>query len=208
MSAGVGPQGAGAERQSTYTNPTTGGSATTERAAGTGAQGSGRGVQTTYTNPTTGQTKTYGAAREGNNVYADNNGNVYKNSGSGWQQHTSSGWQSASGDTSWANREQQARSEGEDRFNSFSQSSGGWASRFGGGAVGATDSEAGAGVTGSAGAAGVADGSEVSADDRSDSGATRRSKVRWCQSLGVLFLAVITLAIPCAAPPACSRPTT
>ncbi len=24
--------------------------------------------------------------------------------------------------------------------------------------------------------------------------------MRWCQSLGVLFLAVITLAIPCAAP--------
>ncbi len=130
--AGVGPQGAGAERQTTWTNPTTGATASTQRAAGAGAQGAGRGFQTTYTNPTTGQTKTYGAAREGNSVYADKDGNVYRNSGSGWQQHTSSGWQSASGDTSWADREQQARSEGEDRFNSFSQS-GSWANRFGGG---------------------------------------------------------------------------
>jgi hypothetical protein len=134
--AGTGPQGAGAERQTTYTDSKTGATATTERAAGADAQGSGRGVQTTYTNPTTGQTKTYGAAHEGNNVYADNNGNVYKNSGSGWQQHTSNGWQSASGNTSWADREQQARSDGQDRFNSFSQSSGGWGSRWGGGSSG------------------------------------------------------------------------
>ena len=41
---------------------------------------------------------------------------LYKNTGSGWQQHTSSGWQAAGGDTSWANREQQARSTGQDRF--------------------------------------------------------------------------------------------
>jgi len=73
---------------------------------------------------------------------------TYRSSPAGWQQHTSSGWQSASGDTSWADREQQARSEGEDRFNSFSQSgagrwggsagwgdrsSGGWNDRFNGG---------------------------------------------------------------------------
>ncbi len=86
-------------------------------------------------------------------IYADNNGNVYKNSGSGWQQHTSNGWQSASGDTSWADREQQARSDGQDRFNSFSQSGGGWGSRWGGdraAAAGATASAAGAGVTDSA----------------------------------------------------------
>jgi hypothetical protein len=130
MSAGTGSQGTGVERQSTYTDTTTGASAT-ERAAGTGAQGTGRGAQTTYTNPNTGQTRTYGAAREGNDVYADNSGNVYRNTGSGWQQHTSNGWQSASGDTSWADREQQARTEGQDRFNSFSQGSGDWSNRFG-----------------------------------------------------------------------------
>ena len=132
-SAGTGSQGAGAERQTTYTNSKTGASATTQSAAGAGAQGTGRGRETTYTNPTTGQTKTYGAAREGNNVYADDNGQTYKNSGSGWQQHTSSGWQSSGSSPSWADREQQARTQGDDRFNSFSQSSGGWGSRFGGG---------------------------------------------------------------------------
>jgi hypothetical protein len=133
MSAGVGPQGSGAERQTTLTNPATGATATTAHASGASSAGAGRGFQTTYTNPTTVQTKSYGAAREGNNVYADNSGNVYRNSGSGWQQHTSSGWQSTSGDTSWADREQQARNQGEDRFSNFSQSSGGWANRFGGG---------------------------------------------------------------------------
>jgi len=45
---------------------------------------------------------------------------------------TSSGWQSASSDMSWANREQHARSEGEDRFNSFSQSGAGRWGRSGG----------------------------------------------------------------------------
>ena len=44
------------------------------------------------------------------NHYADVNGNVYHNNGSGWQQHSSSGWGTASGDTSWADRESQARS--------------------------------------------------------------------------------------------------
>src|SRR5215471_7076373 len=58
---------------------------------------------------------------------------TYRSSPAGWQQHTSSGWQSASGDTSWADREQQARSEGEDRFNSFSQSGAGrWGGGYGG----------------------------------------------------------------------------
>ena len=47
----------------------------------------------------------------------------------GWQQHTSSGWQAAGGDTSWANREQQARSTGQDRFSNFN--SGGWGDRSG-----------------------------------------------------------------------------
>ena len=65
---------------------------------------------------------------------------IIRNSGSGWQKQTSGGRQSASGDTSWANREQQARSEADSRFSSFRQSwgsryggGGGWGDRFGGG---------------------------------------------------------------------------
>lgn len=139
--AGAGPQGAGAERQTTYSDGRTGATATVDRGAGTGVQGTGRGAQMTYSNPATGQTRTYGAGREGNTAYADNDGNVYRNSGSGWQQRTASGWQAASGDTSWADREQQARAQGEDRFNGFSQSGawgggGGWGNRFGGAAGG------------------------------------------------------------------------
>ena len=64
-----------------------------------------------------------------NNKYADINGNVYRNDGSGWQQHSSSGWSNASGDNSWADRESQARSAGEDRWGAFSGFGGG---RFGG----------------------------------------------------------------------------
>ena len=128
-SAGAGPEGVGAEKQTTYTDSKTGATATTTRAAGTGLQGSGRGAQVSYSNPNTSKTQSYGAAREGNNVYADKDGNIYKNSGSGWQQHTSSGWQSASGDTSWADKEQQARGQGESRYNSYAQSG---ASRWGG----------------------------------------------------------------------------
>ena len=72
------------------------------------------------------------------------NGNVYKNTGDGWQQHSSSGWNSASGDSSWANRESQARSAGDDRAGSFSEASpmsrsdGGFGGgdRFGGGGFG------------------------------------------------------------------------
>ena len=138
--AGTSTQGAEREKQTTYTDSKTGGSATVTRGAGEGTQGAGRGTQMTYTNPSTGKTQTYGAARERNNVYADKDGNTYKYSGGGWQQHTSSGWQSASGDMSWADREQQARSEGADRFNSFSQSGagrwGGGYGRYGGGGGG------------------------------------------------------------------------
>src|SRR5215475_1594349 len=172
---------AGAGRQTTVSNPNTGASKTTTSAAGIGPGGAGAGRQTTYTNPTTGKTETYGAAKVNNNYYADANGNVYKNTGNGWQKYntsttpassstlgstsqqsrTTGSWQNAGGDTSWADREQQARAQGEDRFNSFSQSQagglsstsesrfgsgsggfsdgggGGWADRFGAGAGGA-----------------------------------------------------------------------
>jgi hypothetical protein len=101
---------------------------TTTTSAGTGQAPS---RTSTITNTNTGQSRSYSTGQ----AYADKQGNVYRNSGSGWQQHTSSGWQNASGDNSWADREQQARSQGEDRFNSFSQShsAGGWGGRFGGG---------------------------------------------------------------------------
>jgi hypothetical protein len=79
-------------------------------------------------NAKTGQTNTWGTASVGNNHYADVNGNVYHNDGSGWQQHSASGWGGASGDSSWANKESQARSTGDDRAGGFSE--GGFASRF------------------------------------------------------------------------------
>jgi hypothetical protein len=172
---------AAAGRQTTVSNPNTGASKTTTSATGVGPAGAGAGRQTTYTNPTTGKTETYGAAKVNNNYYADVNGNVYKNTGDGWQKYDAGttqatapsssqprgtgSWQGAGGDTSWADREQQARTQGEDRFNSFSQSQagglgstgesrfgsgesglgsrfsggggGGWADRFGAGAGGA-----------------------------------------------------------------------
>jgi hypothetical protein len=114
----------------TTTNPNTGISKTTETTAGTGQSPS---RETTVSDSKTGQSKTFSSGE----AYADKEGNVYKNSGSGWQQHTGSGWQSASGDTSWADREQQARSQSEQSFNNFKQSGGGsgsgWASKDGGG---------------------------------------------------------------------------
>jgi len=89
------------------------------------------------TNAATGKTNTWGTASVNGNHYADVNGNVYKNTGDGWQQHSSSGWGSASGDSSWANRESQARSTGDDRWGGFSGSGGGgWGGgdrSFGGG---------------------------------------------------------------------------
>jgi hypothetical protein len=135
-SSNVYGQGQG-EFEKTTTNPNTGISRTTQTTAGTGQAPS---RQTTYTDSKTGQSYTTGEGRGGNNLYADRSGNVYQHSGSGWQQHASSGWGSASGDTSWANREEQARSQADSRFNSFRQSGGGggsgWGSRFGGGGGG------------------------------------------------------------------------
>jgi hypothetical protein len=109
-------------------NQATGLSRTTTTSAGSGESPS---RTTTVTNTNTGQSRTHSTGE----AYADKQGNVYRNSSSGWQQHTSSGWQSARGDTSWADKEQQARSQGEDRFNNFSQgrSSSGWSQRSSGG---------------------------------------------------------------------------
>jgi len=106
-----------------------GSSVSHDTSASWGAQGESASRETTVTNAQTGQTKTYSSGFNGNDRYAGANGNVYQNTGSGWQKQTSSGWQSAGGeDTSWADREQQARSQAQ---SSFSQ--GGWGSRSGGG---------------------------------------------------------------------------
>jgi hypothetical protein len=98
-----------------------------------GAQGASADRQTSVYNANTGQSKTYSSGFNGNDRYASRDGSVYQNTGSGWQKQTSNGWQSAgSEDTSWADREQQARSQAQDRFSGFSQG-GGWANRFSGG---------------------------------------------------------------------------
>jgi len=97
----------------------------------------------TSTNAATGKTNTWGTASVGNQKYADVNGNVYHNDGSGWQQHSSGGWGAASGDTSWANRESQARSFGDSRFGGY-----GGGDRFGGGGFGGGDRFGGGGFGG------------------------------------------------------------
>ncbi len=98
-----------------------------------GPQGNAHvGGGSTY-NAKTGNTNSWATASVGNNHVADVNGNVYSNTGNGWQQHSGSGTSPASGDTSWANKESQARSNGGDRANNFSSSN---ADRFGGGGGG------------------------------------------------------------------------
>lgn len=109
-----------------------GSSVTRDTSASWGAQGTSADRQTSVYNANTGQTKTYGSGSEGNDRYASANGENYKNDGSGWQKQTSGGWESAKGeDTSWADREQQSRSQAESKFSSFNKGSGGWASRSG-----------------------------------------------------------------------------
>jgi hypothetical protein len=85
----------------------------------------------TTTNAYTGKTNSWATGSINGNKYADVNGNVFHNNGSGWQQHGSGGWSNYSGDTSWANRSWQARSDGDDRWGSFSGFGGG--DRFDGG---------------------------------------------------------------------------
>jgi hypothetical protein len=110
-----------------------GSSVTRDTSASWGAQGASADRSTSVYNATTGQTKTFGSGFDGTDRYASANGENYRNDGSGWQKQTASGWQSAGGeDTSWADREQQARSQAQSRFSSFGQG-GGWADRFGGG---------------------------------------------------------------------------
>jgi hypothetical protein len=92
-----------------------------------GPQGYGRDATTTTYNAQTGQTKTWSNGAPQNTHYAGADGNAYRSDGAGgWQQHSSGGWGSAQGDTSWANREQQARSAGESRESAFGSGAGGW----------------------------------------------------------------------------------
>ncbi len=139
--------GSGQAARAVNTNEYTGQRTTANAVSGTGAGGSTYnragtttagpegdahvGGGSTY-NANTGKTNTWGTASVNGNHYADVNGNVYKNTGDGWQQHSSSGWGSASGDTSWADKESQARSTGDDRWGSFS----GADHSFGGGGFG------------------------------------------------------------------------
>jgi hypothetical protein len=126
-----------------------GSSVSHEASASWGAQGESASRETTVTNAQTGQTKTYSSGFNGNDRYASANGNVYQNTGSGWEKQTSSGWQNAAGeDTSWADREQQARSQAQSSFSRgrWGGGSGGgggggfgggdWGSRFSGGGFG------------------------------------------------------------------------
>ena len=105
----------------TYTGQRTAGNSVSATGAGgstyqrtgattTGPEGNAHAGEGSTYNAKTGKTNTWDSASVGNNHYADVNGNVYKNTGDGWQQHSSGGWSSASGDTSWANKESQARS--------------------------------------------------------------------------------------------------
>jgi hypothetical protein len=129
---------------------TTAGGSTYNRAGATTAGPEGQahaGGGSTY-NAKTGKTNTWSTGSLGNNHYADVNGNVYHNNGSGWQQHSSSGWGNTSGDTSWADRDSQARSTGDDRFSGFSNSFG---HSFGGGGFGGGDRFGGGGFGGGGG---------------------------------------------------------
>ncbi|MCC7041983.1 MAG: carbohydrate-binding family V/XII [Burkholderiales bacterium] len=116
--------GSGNVARASNVNTFTGQRSMANSASGTGAGGSSfqrsgattagpegyahAGEGSTY-NAHTGKTNTWNTASLGNDHYADVNGNVYRNTGSGWQQHSSSGWGGMSGDTSWADREAQAR---------------------------------------------------------------------------------------------------
>ena len=99
--------------------------------ASAGPQGFNRDATTTTYNAQTGQTKTWNNGVPQNNHYAGADGNVYRSDGSGgWQQHSQSGWGSSADASSWANAEQQARSNAADRTGSWG--GGGW-DRSGGG---------------------------------------------------------------------------
>lgn len=109
-----------------------------------GAQGASVQRSTTVDDANTGQSHTFTSGSGGNDHYASADGQVFKNEGGSWQQNAGGGWKSATGDTSWADAEQQARSQGQSRAGSFQGGAfgggaGGFAGRaggFGGGGFG------------------------------------------------------------------------
>jgi len=133
-------------------NPTTGASAAGGRAT-VGNAYTGNQVTASHGTVTGAGGNTYtggaihgdqgGVAHVNGNTYADHNGNIYSNTGNGWQKNvggSGSTWQNASSEESknldsWSN----ARSTGDQRWNSFSNSSfgnkdwGGGGSGWGGG---------------------------------------------------------------------------
>jgi len=116
------------EMSRTTSNAETGMSRTSTTSAATGQAPS---HSTTVSDSKTGQSYTHTSGE----AYADKEGNVYKNSSSGWQQHSSSGWQSASKPPESVQNEEQARNQGEEKYNNFKQSGGesSWSRPSGGG---------------------------------------------------------------------------
>jgi hypothetical protein len=104
-------------------NPSTGSSADVQHSStGNAYNGTSAGETTaTVTNGKTGQTNTYGAAHDGNDVYAGSDGNVYRNDGSGWQENSGSGWHGtdSASDSSYLDQESQARGWGSNQYSSF-----------------------------------------------------------------------------------------
>jgi hypothetical protein len=96
----------------------------------------GEGVQRSTTVDTaSGQTYSHDSGYDDGQRYAGSDGNVYKSDGAGgWQSSGSNGWSNASGDNSWANREQQGRSASDQNFGGFQN--GGFADRGQGGGSG------------------------------------------------------------------------
>src|SRR5215471_7290631 len=120
------------QRGATY-SPRTGvsarGGSVTYGNAYTGQQQTARGAQ--VTGP---RGQTTGAARVGNDYYADHDGNVYKDTGSGWQKYDNGSWNSVQDtrQTQSLNAEQQARQWGDQRSASSSWGSRSWGGGFSG----------------------------------------------------------------------------
>jgi len=129
------PQTGTATRGTSGTVNTAGGSATGQRETTTSASGQRTSESSgTVTDSRTGQSASYKTASSGNDHYADVNGNAYKNTGSGWQKNTGSGWESAKPEESSSmDREQQARTQGEERTNSYNRGGSGGGGGFRGG---------------------------------------------------------------------------
>jgi hypothetical protein len=120
------------QRGATY-NPRTGvsarGGSVTYGNAYTGQQQTARGAQ--VTGP---RGQTTGAARVGNDYYADHDGNVYKDTGAGWQKYDNGSWNNVQDtrQTQSLNTQQQERQWGDQRSASSSWGSRSWGGGFSG----------------------------------------------------------------------------